>query len=222
MIKLYGSLASPWVVRVAMAARYKNLSFELKVPEGGLKSDAYLALNPMGKIPTLVDGDVTLPESDVICQYLEEQYPEPALLPASPAERNRVRLLNRVVDLYAWPPVSAMLRQMLIGTSDQEQIETAIAEGCKAIEYLVYFMGAGPYAWGDKLTLADCALLPTFFYLDGPLENMGAVRIINSAQRTTDWWKYIQQDKFTGPIIEECAVALEAFQKRFSATQTNP
>jgi len=219
MIKLYGSLASPWVVRAAMAARYKNLSFELEAPEGGLKSDAYLALNPMGKIPTLVDGDVTLPESDVICQYLEDKYPEPALLPASPAERNKVRLLNRVIDLYVWPPISAMLRQMLTETTDQKLIETAISDGCKAIEYLVHFMGPGPYAWRDQLTLADCALLPTFFYLDGPLKKMDAIRVINSAQRTADWWQHIRQDDFTAPIIDECTVALEAFRKRFGATQ---
>ncbi len=220
MITIYGSMASPWAARAVMAAKYKGLAFDMKLPDGGLKSDAYLALNPMGKIPTLVDGEITLPESDIICQYLEDRYPEPALLPATATERNQVRLLSRIVDLYVWPPVSAMLRQMLTKNTDEAKIEAAIAEGCQAIEHLVHFMGPGPYAWSENLTLADCALLPTFFFLDAPLENMNAVRIIDSTPRTADWWAYIRQDAFGGPIVEECAVALEAFRKRFANRQS--
>ena len=71
-MKLYGGLLSPFVMRVVLTARAKGIELPVEMPEGGIKSDAFLALNPMGKMPCLVDGDFALPESSVIIDYLED------------------------------------------------------------------------------------------------------------------------------------------------------
>jgi glutathione S-transferase len=82
MIKVYGVHGSPFVRKVLVALDYKGIPYEIvpKMPFSG--DQEYLKINPLGKIPTLVDGDLTLGDSKVICRYLERAYPEPALYPA--------------------------------------------------------------------------------------------------------------------------------------------
>ncbi|WOJ95315.1 glutathione S-transferase family protein [Congregibacter brevis] len=89
MIKIYGVHGSPYVRKVLIALAVKNIPFEI-VPQMPFSGDTeYLKLNPLGKIPTLVDGDLTLGDSKVICHYLDEAYPEPPLYPRGIADRAR-------------------------------------------------------------------------------------------------------------------------------------
>ena len=87
MIKVYGVHGSPFVRKVLVALDYKGLPYEI-VPTMPFSGDQeYLKINPLGKVPTLVDGDLTLGDSKVICRYLESAYPEPALYPEAVADR---------------------------------------------------------------------------------------------------------------------------------------
>ena len=86
MIKVYGVHGSPFVRKVLIALDYKGVPYEI-VPQMPFSGDKeFLNINPLGKIPTLVDGDLTLGDSKVICRYLEKAYPEPALYPADLAD----------------------------------------------------------------------------------------------------------------------------------------
>ena len=111
-MKLYGALASPYVARVVLLARAKALDLVPAMPAGGIKSPAYLALNPFGKMPTLDHDGQALIESQVICEYLEDLHPAPALMPADPLGRARVRTLCRVLDLYVAPESGVLFRQI--------------------------------------------------------------------------------------------------------------
>ena len=81
MIKVYGVHGSPFVRKVFIALEYKHIPYEIvqQMPFSG--DQAYLEINPLGKVPTLVDGDVILGDSKVICRYLEKAYPKPPLYP---------------------------------------------------------------------------------------------------------------------------------------------
>lgn len=82
MIKIYGVHGSPFVRKVFVALDFKDIPYET-VPTMPFSGDQeYRKINPLGKIPTLVDGDLTLGDSKVICRYLENAYPEPALYPS--------------------------------------------------------------------------------------------------------------------------------------------
>ena len=88
-MKLFQTYASPFPTRVRLLIYAKGLDVELVEPPGfhastEAKGD-YLKVNPIGRVPALVldDGRV-LPESEVICEYLEDAYPEPSLRPADP------------------------------------------------------------------------------------------------------------------------------------------
>ena len=84
-MKLYGAIASPYVARVLMYAKIKGIDLPLSEAAGGnIKSPEYLKLNPIGKMPTLdVDGK-GIGESTIICDYLDDVYPQKSGLPADP------------------------------------------------------------------------------------------------------------------------------------------
>jgi glutathione S-transferase len=88
MIKVYGIHGSPFVRKVFVALDFKGIPYEIvqQMPFSG--DQEYLKINPLGKVPTLVDGELTLGDSKVICRYLERAYPEPALYPSDNAADN--------------------------------------------------------------------------------------------------------------------------------------
>jgi len=87
MIKIHGVHGSPFVRKVLVALDLKGLAFEM-IPQMPFNGDQeYLKINPLGKIPAMVDGDLTLGDSKVICRYLENAYPEPALYPTDVKQR---------------------------------------------------------------------------------------------------------------------------------------
>lgn len=93
MIKVYGVHGSPFVRKVFVALDFKSIPYEI-VPQMPFSGDkAYRKINPLAKVPTLVDGDLTLGDSKVICRYLERAYPEPALYPSDIAD-------NALADWY--------------------------------------------------------------------------------------------------------------------------
>ena len=85
-MKLYGGTLSPFVRKVRIALEEKGLPYEIERLAPVPKTPELLALHPMGKIPILRDGDVVVPDSSVICAYLERVHPAPALYPQDAAE----------------------------------------------------------------------------------------------------------------------------------------
>ena len=87
MLKVHGVHGSPFVRKVLITLEFKGLGYEMvtQMPFSG--DEDYKKLNPLGKIPTLVDGNLTLGDSKVICRYLESAYPEVPFYPADQAEK---------------------------------------------------------------------------------------------------------------------------------------
>jgi glutathione S-transferase len=86
------------VRKVLVFLRLKNVPFEIDPLIPFFANDRYATLNPLRRIPLLMDGEVTLADSSVICQYLEDRYPQPALYPADIAARARARWLEEYAD----------------------------------------------------------------------------------------------------------------------------
>ncbi|MFL5333153.1 MAG: glutathione S-transferase family protein [Geminicoccaceae bacterium] len=103
-MKLYSAPLSLFARKVEIALREKGLGFErVMVPfsqERGYapKHPDVLAANPKGQVPVLVDGDLSLFDSTVILEYLEDAYPDPPLYPAAPKARARCRMLELLAD----------------------------------------------------------------------------------------------------------------------------
>ena len=101
MLALYHNDMSLCAQKVRMCLAEKGLAWEsrhLALRSGEHQQPWYLKLNRRAVVPTLVDGDRVIPESNVILEYLDEAYPEPALMPADPYARARVRLWTKQLD----------------------------------------------------------------------------------------------------------------------------
>lgn len=212
-MKLYGALASPYVARVVLVARAKGLSLPLEMPAGGLKSPAYLALNPFGKMPTLeVDGQGLI-ESQVICEYLEDLQPQPALLPTDALGRAHIRTLCRVLDLYVGPEASALFRQMNPATRDAAAVEAARTKLATALGALDTLLGQAPAPGVAGLTLADCTLLPYLQLMQKTVVPALGVTDPRSLGHLSAWTQRMQAHAIAGPFIAEYDAAVDAFLK---------
>ncbi|MBI3797509.1 MAG: glutathione S-transferase family protein [Deltaproteobacteria bacterium] len=97
-VQIIGSYLSPYVRKVLVFLDLKGVPYEIDPIIPFLGDDRFAKLSPVRRIPVLLDEQVTLADSSVICQYLEERYPEPALYPKDIVDRARARWLEEFAD----------------------------------------------------------------------------------------------------------------------------
>ena len=218
-MKLYGAIASPYVARVVMYAKIKGVDLPLmEAPGGNIKSPEYLKLNPIGKMPTLDVNGQGIGESTIICDYLEDVFPQKPGLPKDPIDRARSRLIARIVDLYIANAVSPLFRQINPATRDAAVVEKAAAEIVKTYGYVEHAMGSGPFCVGATPTLGDCALSTSTRMMKVMLAagNFGIVDPTDSGRLAT-WWKAVEAHPDCGPVLAAYGTAFEGFMKMMAA-----
>jgi glutathione S-transferase len=209
-MKLYGNDLSPFVQRVKMQLAAKALEVEYLPPPGGLKSDAFLAINPIGKVPCLeTDSGLSLPESEVIAEYLEDQFPKPVLRPRKPDERAKVRLLTRLTDIYLAPALTKCFR-VFAPPRDAAAVEDAITDVNKALAYLEGFMSGKKHAAGNKFTTADCALTPILFFLVRITPILGVKNVLKPYKNLAKYMKSRAKDPISSQATAEIDAAIKA------------
>ena len=214
-MKLYGSIASPYVARVVLFADLKGIDLPLEPAPGGMGSAQYKAINPTGKIPALEidgpDGKQCIAESTVICEYLEAVNPEPSLIPAEAIGQAQTRMIARMTDLYVAPHNTPLNR--MGPDRDEALIEKQAALFAEGFGYLESFMGPGPFAVGAMPTLGDCALAPFIVMLK---ENIFAnfPEVIDPTagdRRLARWWEAVQAHPVCHKSLDHYAIELEKF-----------
>ncbi len=214
-MKLYGSLASPYVARVVMFADLKGIDLPQESPPGGMGSDEYRRINPTGKIPSLDIGNACITESTVICDYLESLQPQPSLIPSDPLAQAQTRMVARMTDLYVAPHNTPLTRMRGTGERDQAVIDKQAEEFAKGFSYLSAYMGPGPFAVADTPTLGDCALAPFIVMLKETIfSNFSEVADpTEGSGRLADWWQAVQEHEVCKKNIDAYDVALKEFLK---------
>ena len=174
-MKLYTYYRSSAAYRVRIALNLKQLAYEAVpvhlVRGGGQQRQAdYLALNPAGLVPTLVDGRNVLSQSLAIIEYLDETHPDPALLPGTAADRARIRAIAQTIACDIHPINNLRVLQYLtreFGVSDDQKnawYRQWIEVGLGAVEaMLATDPRTAEFCHGDAPTLADCCLVPQVF-----------------------------------------------------------
>ncbi len=122
MIKLYEFPLSPFSRKVKMVLHEKKVPFEsvfVDLFKGETKTEAYLKLNPFGRVPVLVDGATVLFESTVINEYLEEKFPNPSLLPKEPVKKAKARMMDEAFDNYFMAPLGAIFTEKFMKPAGQ-------------------------------------------------------------------------------------------------------
>ena len=208
-MKLYNSMLSPYSARVRIALYAKNATCELAAAPGGTSSAGFKQLNPLGKVPALEDGGVVIAESEVICEYLEERFPVPALLPADPVARARVRTLARFADLYLAPVLTPLFGQLNPKTRDAKVVTEKLAELGVRLDQLEQLLVAEPFAGGKQLTLSDCALCPIFFFLTRIAPALGGASPLDGRPKTARVGAAVAQHPAVAKVLGEMSAAWE-------------
>jgi glutathione S-transferase len=157
-ITLCGLPMSNYYNKVKLALLEKGLPFTEEPVSTGSKDEAVLAATPLGKIPFIrVDGQ-TLCESQVIVDYLEARYPQPALVPADPLAAAKVRELSTFIELHMELVARELYGQAFFGGSVSDDVKASVrkrlTKNIPAFQRLARF---APYVGGDSFTLADCS-----------------------------------------------------------------
>lgn len=157
MFRLHGFAVSNYYNKVKVALLEKGAPFE-EVLNTISRDDAMLAMSPLGKVPFAeVDGGC-LAESQVLLEYIEDKWPTPALLPADPLARAKVRELSTFLELHMELVARRLYAQAFFGgtVSDQtkDEVKKELTRSIEAFKRLAKF---SPYLAGDTFTMADCA-----------------------------------------------------------------
>lgn len=193
-MKLHGYFRSSAAYRVRIALNLKGIDYKqvpVNLVKGQQLGEDYRRMNPQALVPALEtdDGDV-LTQSLAICEYLDERYPKPALLPLDLADRARVRALANAVACDIHPVNNLRVLKYLTGTlgvSEEDKLAWYrhwVIEGFKALEAMLSQTSTGAYCLGDQPTLADVCLVPQVFNaqrFEVDLEPYPAIRRIAAA-----------------------------------------
>jgi len=215
MIILYGSNGSPFVSRVRMQVYAKELPVEIR--PAVLGTPAFQRMNPLGKMPVLEHDGLIVPESTVICEYLEEAFPTPPLLGGTIQDRMRARLVTRTVDLYC-SAVGEVLRAAA-DPSYKIDVEAKRAEMNKGLDALEVFLAEDGYAVGAKLSLADCTLVPWLFYAN--MLTKSGDDALTRRPKLSRYIAFIAEQELTKRVWGEMDEAFRAFMARWRAEQAN-
>lgn len=160
MLKLCGFRISNYHNKVRIVLLEKGIAFEEDASQRPQQTDEYLARSPMGKVPFLeLDDGRRLSESQVICEYLEEAYPQHALLPKDSFARAKVRELVMHMELHMELVARRLYGQVFfkrgnLSEDASQAVQRDLGKGVRALSALARF---DPYIAGKDLTLADCA-----------------------------------------------------------------
>lgn len=174
-LKLYSYWRSSAAYRARIALNLKGLDYAIEpvhlVRDGGQQhADDYAALNPQELVPTLRHGERVLTQSLAILEYLDEIWPEPALLPDDSAGRARVRALAQLVACDIHPLNNLRVMQFFDREWNVPQAERDLwtlhwmRVGFEALEdMLIGSLDTGRFCHGDTPGMADCCLVPQLY-----------------------------------------------------------
>lgn len=168
--RIIGNYVSPFARKVLVALELKGVPYEIDPLVPFFGDATFEAMSPLRRIPVLIDDQVTLTDSTVICEYLDERYPTPPLLPATPAERARARWLEefadtRLCDVIVWKLFfQRAIRPSVFGEpTDEARVAEAVETDLPAImDYLEGQAPADGFLFGEAPSIADIAIACPF------------------------------------------------------------
>ena len=172
-ITVFGSSLSPYTRKVLVCLVEKNVEFENEQINPFAAPDWFADISPLGKIPVLRDSsagaDATVPDSSVICAYLEDTHAEPALYPSEPLALAKARWYEEFADsalaeIVGRPFFFALVVRRLMGQeADRESAEDAVKNQMPPrFAYLDKELTGKKFFVGNAVTIADIAVASFF------------------------------------------------------------
>jgi glutathione S-transferase len=202
-VTLIGSPVSPYVRKVLAVCALKGVEVALDPITPMIGNDDFERISPLRRVPVWLEGDLTLCDSSVIVQYLEETRPGPSLWPADPVERAKARWIEefadtRLFDVLGWRLFFQIaLKPRFFGTeADPEIVEKARdVELPQILDYLEGQMPETGFLFGD-LSIADLSLAPAFLNARALQINVDAARW----PRLAAWLERVETETPLGPL----------------------
>jgi glutathione S-transferase len=218
-MKLYSLAASPYAARARAAIYAKGLDVEIVSPPADWRrSPDYRRFNPQVRIPVLIlDDGSALPESGVIVEYLEDEFPQTSLRPQSAAERARVRLVTQVAETYVQQAMGPLFRLFDSKERDEAAIAAQVTLFTAALGKLNDMLRPGHYAVGDRLTTADLWLGPQRMMLGGLMAWSGRTDLLDGADAVNAYAEVAHRD----PHLQRVWNEMEEGVKVFMAAREN-
>ncbi|MGN6155553.1 MAG: glutathione S-transferase family protein [Sphingomicrobium sp.] len=168
-MKIIGSFVSPYVRKVLACMNLKGLDYEVDPITPFFGNDEFERLSPLRRIPVLIDGDLTVSDSSVICAYIDEKYRGRPLLPQSPEHRARARWFEeyadtRLGDLFIWALFyQKVVRPAVWGEApDEARVAATLNEALpRELDYLEREVPGSGFLFGE-IGLADIAIASFF------------------------------------------------------------
>ena len=168
-MKIIGSFVSPYVRKVLACMHLKGLAYQVDPITPFFGNDEFERLSPLRRIPVLIDGDFSVSDSTVICEYLDEAYPGHRLYPADPKRRARARWFeefadSRLGDVIIWDLFYQKVVHPLVWgePGNQARIDRALNEGIPAaLDYLELELPEEGFLFGE-IGVADIAVASFF------------------------------------------------------------
>jgi glutathione S-transferase/RNA polymerase-associated protein len=227
-ILLYEHPLSPYAQKVRILLREKGLAFEARRPSrlGRSADNPELAdLNPRLEVPALVHEGQTIFDSTVILEYLEERFPSPPMMPASPAARARLRMIEEVCDTH-WEAINWGLGEVRFFRRGGEALgprlrEAAVEQVGHMYRWLEGLLGSSPWLNGEQFGWGDLSALPfatmsSMFGIDPPTGSAVAGWLQRGRQRPSVS-QTVDEALATIPAMEGVADAVKAgaFRRQF-------
>jgi glutathione S-transferase len=209
MMKLYSGDLSPYSARVRMQIYAKGITDIVFERPATFGLPAFRENNPIGRIPVLdIDGDL-MPESEVIGEYLEEIYPEPRMLGATPRETAHIRTLARIGDIYLMNNMFMLAGQTYAKTRNEGVVDLLAGQVLRNVKALDRIIGKDGFACCGRLTMADCALVPALFLIENTLPAAGRENPIPDHACVAAYWAAIQTNEHAARTLAELHRGLE-------------
>jgi len=160
MMILYSGTSDPFSQRCRIVLHEKGMDFEIKDIDLHEKPEIIATLNPYNQVPVLVERDLTLYESNIINEYIDERFPHPQLMPADPVMRARARLMlfNMERDLFS------LLVDVAEGTPKVAEKARGIIRD--SLVQIAPLFTKQKYLLGEEYSMLDVALAPLLWRLD--------------------------------------------------------
>jgi stringent starvation protein A len=161
VMTLYSGPNDPYSHRVRIVLAEKGVTFDLYEIDTDTQPEALIELNPYNTVPTLVDRDLVLFESEIIMEYLDERFPHPPLMPVYPVARARSRLmLHRVnCDWYV------LMNKILAKNADLNTVDEARKALKESLISIAPIFKDMPFFLSEEFSLVDCAIAPLLWRL---------------------------------------------------------
>ncbi|HEY8947792.1 MAG TPA: glutathione S-transferase family protein [Rhizomicrobium sp.] len=218
---VYGASLSPFVRKVQVVLAEKGLDYKLEQVNPFAPPPEFSSISPLKRVPVFRDTDVpepnTLPDSSIICDYLEHKLPAPALYPADPFQRARALWFEEYADSQmAQNLVRAffferIVKKMMRQETDEEICAKAKGKTMPAVfDYLEKEIGNNDFLIGGKFSIADisiCTMLVNLEHAGEPVDAAKWPRLAAYAQRVHDRPSFKSLIDIERPIVQNFRAA---------------